>query len=68
MLKKISIALLLVFSLTIFVTAQEGVDDQGNPNNPDENQRANACYDGGSMETKSGFPSSYGIAKLNRHI
>jgi hypothetical protein len=38
--------------LAVGVLAQEGVDDEGNPNNPNENDRANACYSGGTMEGK----------------
>lgn len=32
------------------VMAQENTDDQGNPNNPAVNDRANACFAGGSMQ------------------
>lgn len=31
-----------------------GTDDQGNPNDPTGNDRANACYDGSTMEGKCG--------------
>lgn len=39
---------LILSSIAIF--AQE--DDQGNPNDPNNNDRANACYEEGSMESK----------------
>ena len=29
-----------------------GVDDRGNPNDPRVNERANACFEGGSMAGK----------------
>lgn len=45
--------LLFVACLTfVTVFAADGVDDQGNPNDPTVNERANACYEGGSMEDK----------------
>jgi hypothetical protein len=40
---------LLVFSTSILALA---LDDQGNPNDPNDNDRANACYDDGSMAGK----------------
>lgn len=43
--------MLLLFSSTL-VFAESGYDDQGNPNDPTVNDRANACYEGGSMEGK----------------
>jgi hypothetical protein len=43
------IILLFLFSL-LLVNAEEGFDDQGNPNDPAINERANACYDGGEWE------------------
>lgn len=36
----------------LFAHAQESVDDQGNPNDPAVNPRANACYAGASMDGK----------------
>lgn len=47
--------LFVVFMLLFVVSAiaiAAGVDDQGNPNDPAVNERANACYEGGSMEGK----------------
>jgi hypothetical protein len=48
----ILILLLLVCLIfgSIYISAQE--DDQGNPNDPHVNDRANACYEDGSMESK----------------
>jgi hypothetical protein len=40
---------LLVLSSAILTFA---LDDQGNPNDPNDNDRANACYDDGSMAGK----------------
>jgi hypothetical protein len=40
---------LLVFSFSILAFA---LDDQGNPNDPNVNERANACYEDGSMAGK----------------
>jgi hypothetical protein len=48
MLKHI-LAVLLVFSPSILAFAS---DDQGNPNDPNDNDRANACYEDGSMAGK----------------
>jgi hypothetical protein len=41
----------LLFTIGV-VMAQENVDDEGNPNNPNISERANACFDGGSMAGK----------------
>jgi hypothetical protein len=38
---------ILVFAAIVGIQAQE--DDQGNLNDPNSNDRANACYEGGSM-------------------
>lgn len=46
-----AVIVILVLS-SIFVYADAGFDDTGNPNDPDDNDRANACYEGGSMEGK----------------
>jgi len=47
------IPLILIFVLATFsALAADGVDDRGNPNNPEVNDRANACFDGGSMAGK----------------
>lgn len=45
--KLIAIIIISLFS-TLVITAN-GVDDQGQPNDPTINERANACYDEGSM-------------------
>ena len=42
----------LVLGLLLAVTAVLAADDEGNPNDPTENDRANACYEGGSLEGK----------------
>ena len=34
------------------VLAVPGFDDRGNPNDPRVNERANACYDGGTLAGK----------------
>jgi hypothetical protein len=39
--------IILVFAAIVGIQAQE--DDQGVPNDPNNNERANACYEGGSM-------------------
>jgi len=53
---KAKISFILIVVLTICLSAvlvvAEGTDDQGNPNDPTNNNRANACYEGGSMEDK----------------
>jgi hypothetical protein len=48
MFKKLLI-LLLISSVSILAFA---LDDQGNPNDPATNERANACYEDGSMAGK----------------
>jgi hypothetical protein len=40
--------------LSSIVVLAVGFDDEGNPNDPTVNERANACYETGSMETKCG--------------
>jgi hypothetical protein len=45
------LTLLLVLSFSA-IKAADSVDDQGNPNDPTANDRANACYDGGTLEGK----------------
>lgn len=40
---------IVVFTLASAVLAQ-GVDDRGNPNDPAVNDRANACFEGGTLE------------------
>jgi hypothetical protein len=44
------IALLIVPAL--FLSAAESVDDRGNPNDPNANEQANACYAGAALEGK----------------
>lgn len=55
MLKR-SILTILVMLFSVVLVSADGVDDQGNPNDPDVNNRANACYDGGDMEGKCDTP------------
>jgi hypothetical protein len=43
---------LLVAMSGIVLLAQNPLDDQGNPNDPAINSRANACYTGGSLAGK----------------
>jgi len=45
-----SVVILLLASFAVF--AAGGVDDRGNPNDPATNERANACFEGGSMDGK----------------
>jgi hypothetical protein len=54
--KHASVLLLLSVMLVLssMVMMAQGVDDEGNPNDPTVNERANACYETGSMETKCG--------------
>lgn len=46
--KRFMLILIMILSSIVPVSA-EGVDDQGNPNDPEVNDRANACYEGGTM-------------------
>lgn len=46
---RLGIILALAVITTLGVMAE---DDEGNPNDPRENERANACYEGGVMEDK----------------
>jgi hypothetical protein len=52
MLKQLIVMLLVLLSISGAVMAEAGFDDEGNPNNPAVNERANACYEGGSLEGK----------------
>ncbi len=47
--KKTGLFLVLVLSLALVVMAQ---DDRGNSNDPTVNERANACYTGGTLAGK----------------
>lgn len=51
MLKRTILTMLIMLFSVVLVSA-DGVDDQGNPNDPDVNNRANACFYGGAMEGK----------------
>lgn len=51
MLKR-TIFTILIMLFSVMLVSADGVDDQGNPNDPDVNDRANACFEGGSMEGK----------------
>lgn len=42
--------LVLLILCGAFVASAQGVDDQGKPNDPVVNERANACFEGGSQE------------------
>lgn len=48
--KKFLLVLLVVIMSTMVVMA--GTDDQGAPNDPAQNDRANACYEEGTLEGK----------------
>ena len=50
MISRLSVVLTLLLLATQLVVAQ--VDDEGNVNDPTTNPRANACYEGGSMQDK----------------
>ncbi|HEX2621001.1 MAG TPA: hypothetical protein VHL11_12660 [Phototrophicaceae bacterium] len=43
------IFLLVCLALLTVPTMADGVDDHGDPNDPTVNERANACYDGGTL-------------------
>src|SRR3972149_1802632 len=45
------ISVLLLAGAVVFAA---GFDDRGNPNDPATNERANACYEGGSLAGKCG--------------
>ena len=47
---KKALYLIVVLLLAIFTVSAEGVDDQGNVNDPTVNDRANDCYEGGVLE------------------
>lgn len=41
-----------ILALSLAITFADGFDDQGNPNDPNENESANACFEEGSMDGK----------------
>lgn len=49
--KKIIIVFVVILFSSLQISAQD-TDDQGNTNDPAINDRANACFEGGSMEGK----------------
>jgi len=52
MLKRFLVVALIVLLGTLLILAESGFDDAGNINDPNENDRANACYEGGTLEGK----------------
>jgi hypothetical protein len=52
--KKLFGILILVSLMAVFINMVFAIelDDQGNPNNPHDNARANACFNGGAMAGK----------------
>jgi len=52
------VMLLIVLALSLIVGVQ-ALDDDGNPNDPNDNSRANACYEGGSMAGKCDTPEEW---------
>lgn len=46
------IVMAIILSVLVFGVVFAGFDDAGNPNDPRINERANACYEGGSLEGK----------------
>ncbi|MEQ8674927.1 MAG: hypothetical protein RLP44_03840 [Aggregatilineales bacterium] len=46
------VVITIVLSLLVFGVVFAGFDDEGNPNDPRINERANACYEGGTLEGK----------------
>lgn len=55
MLKRTIFTMLIMLFSVVLVSA-DGVDDEGNPNDPNDNKRANACFDGGTLEGKCDTP------------
>lgn len=55
MLKRTILTMLIMLFSVVLVSA-DGVDDQGNPNDPNVNDRANACYTDGAMADKCDTP------------
>lgn len=52
--KKFIVVLIVCLLGVLIVHAQESVDDEGNPNDPRVNERANACYAGAVWEYRCG--------------
>jgi hypothetical protein len=50
--------LILVLAFLVIFGAQ-ALDDNGNPNNPNENPNSNACYEDGSMAGKCDTPEKW---------
>jgi hypothetical protein len=48
-LKHLILVFIALFAIVGAAYAKDGYDDQGNPNDPSTNDRANDCYDGGTM-------------------
>lgn len=46
------ITTLIIMLFSVMLVSADGADDQGNSNDPNINDRANACYEGGDMEGK----------------
>jgi hypothetical protein len=49
---KITLLLVLITVVSLSAALVSGNDDQGNPNDPFTNNRANACYEDGTMASK----------------
>jgi hypothetical protein len=52
MLRRISIVIAVLIFASLVSADDAGFDDHGNPNDPRINERANACYEGGTMEDR----------------
>jgi hypothetical protein len=52
--KRLGMILVFLLLTAFAVSAQDSTDDAGNLNDPLVNERANACYEGGSWEGKCG--------------
>lgn len=50
--KHVYLSLISIILLGMSITVQAQVDDLGNLNDPNTNERANACFQGGSLEGK----------------
>jgi hypothetical protein len=56
---RLMLVVLLLALFSIGTSFAQGVDDQGNPNDPTVNDRANACYEGGELEGKCDTPEEW---------